>query len=873
MPTATPRELPDDVLEASHPADGRRHASRPHDDPEPGTSSRRARPRAEPAFTGAADAPLALLPLLQPALLLISGALVVLMLWSGREILVPLTLGALLAFVLDPLVDRLARRHVPRAVAVGVVVTGAVLAIGASSVFVAGQAMSLGRDVPTYQATMQTKLRALRQQMSGRGVLDDMGRMIEVISDELDATRRALVAHTGAAPERRAMRVEIAPSRPSALQALGQWLEPVLAPAASAGLVLLFLLFILLDRNDLRDRALRLFGGDLLRSTAALKEASERVSRYLTMQLLVNAGYGMALAAGLALIGVPGALLWGALGGVLRFIPYVGPMFATVGPLLLAFAIDPGWQLLLSAAALILALELVINNVVEPWVYGSSTGLSPTALLVSAAFWTGLWGPVGLVLATPLTVLIVVMGRHIPRLQWLDLLLGSAPAFDPATRLYQRLLAGDIEEATQLAIDQARQQGPQGFYGGTGMPVLRLATDVRHQATRTEQRHRLTQGLAQMLDELAEDFPPPRPASAASGDPSQPGADVVCIGGRWQADALAARMCAHALSLQGVAARALPPSAVLAERLADAPLAQVRLVVLGYFDPDSATHARYVCRRLRRRWPQLRIILARWQGAPLPGETDAGVPRPGSGTVDASPPMDLQAMGVDALVHSLDEAVLQVHAMGVSGPVPSGTTHPGAPSCDGLLDPALRPLLALAAQRTADLFDVATSRLLLWTEDGRLLEAASPEDVLGQAEASLRAPDALASQVAHSVRDTLQPVHIPDLARDARHAALAAGLQPAPRSCAGVPLRLPGQESRVVGLLWLSDSRPRSLHTAEMTLLQSLADDLMRQLADLHLLPPADPSPTPEPADKPPLSPQEPAHAPFRRFGARRLAT
>ncbi|MEY4415856.1 MAG: hypothetical protein RIQ53_3149 [Pseudomonadota bacterium] len=877
---------------------------------DPARDPPRANAPADEAPPAAAGTSAALPPLLQPALLLISAALVVLMLWSGREILVPLALGALLAFVLDPLVDRLARRQVPRGLAVGLVVTGTVLAIGASSVFVGGQAVALGRDMPTYQATMQTKLRTLRQQMSGRGVLDDLGRMIEVVSGELDATRRALVAHAGAAPERQALRVEIAPSRPSVLQALGTLIEPVLAPAASAGLVLLFLLFILLDRNDLRDRALRLFGGDLHRSTAALKEASDRVSRYLTMQVLVNSGYGLALAGGLALIGVPGALLWGALGGVLRFVPYIGPLVASVGPLLLAFAIDPGWQLLLSAALLVLTLEVLINNAIEPWLYGSSTGLSPTALLVSAAFWTGLWGPVGLVLATPVTVLIVVIGRHIPGLQWLDLLLGSTPAFDPATRLYQRLLAGDVEEATQLAIEQARQQGPQAFYGSTGMPVLRLAAAAAHQASGAEQRHRLLQGVAQMLDELAEDGPAPGPGMRADGPPPHPAeADVVCIGGRWQADALAARMCAHALALQGVTARALPPSALLAARLEQAPLARVRLVVLGYVDRDSTTHARYVCRRLRRRWPQLRIILARWDADDRPGPVEG---RPGptpvaafsrpwpAGMPPANEPDDpddptastARTLGADVVVRTLDEAVLQVHAMGSLNPraepdtpaaAPPGHDAPadagGPPATATLLDTALRPLLALTAQRSADLFDVAHSAVLLWADDGRLLCAADQDDVLGRIEPEPRdgtppepatppaAADALARDVAETVRTLRAPVHIDDVARDARHAALAAGLARAPRSCTAVPLR-PTAEAPPVGVLWLSDPRPRTLREAERALLQSLAAELMGQLTRLQAvslagigLPPeaaATPAAPATPATKPAAAPTAP---------------
>ena len=239
--------------------------------------------------------------------------------------------------------------------------------------------------------------------------------------------------------------MQIADKPPSAFQQAVAWIDAGSGPLANAGIVLVFVVLILLDRLDLRDRLLRLWGGSLHRSTDAMDEAGMRISKYLTMQLVVNVTYGIPMAAGLWFIGVPGALLWGAVAALMRFVPYVGPMISAVFPLALAFAVDPGWSMVLWTLALIVLLEMLSNNVVEPWLYGASTGLSAMSLMVSATFWTALWGPVGLIMSTPLTVCLLVIGRHLPRLRFLDVLLGSQPALDTPTRIYQRLLAGDVE--------------------------------------------------------------------------------------------------------------------------------------------------------------------------------------------------------------------------------------------------------------------------------------------------------------------------------------------------------------------------------------------------------------------------------------------
>lgn len=563
------------------------------------------------------------------ALTLLALALVIAGLYFGATILVPLALAVLLGFLLDPLVTRLRRWRWPRVLAVTAVMMCTVGVLGAASVFVGSQLLQIGKDLPTYQTTIQAKLRTLRQKVTGRDLLD-VSRVIAVVENELDATRRAL-EQPAARGREKPMRVQVEPAPPSPVRTLGTLIGPVLEPAANAGIVLVLTIFILLGRHDLRDRVLRLVGGELPRMTDAMGEAAERVSRYLAMQLLVNVGYGIPLAVGLALIGVPGAALWGLLAAALRFVPYIGPVIAAVFPLTMAFAVDPGWSMLLMTLGLVITLELIVNNLAEPWLYGASTGLAPVAVLVSAVFWTVLWGPIGLLLATPLTVCLVVMGRHLPHLQFLDVLFGAQPVFDPPTRLYQRLLAGEHDEAIELALRALKRCTLAEFYEQTALPALRLAATDRSLVS-VEHRQRVTTGMTAVLEALHDAVPPP----VARGGPT-----IWCVGARWQTDLLAAEMMAHLLACEGIAARALPASMLTPERLSPQALSGLRVVCLSSFSARPLAPARALCRRLQTLAPDARIVLAWWNA---PG--------------DLLKPGIAEPIGADAVAHSLPEALL-----------------------------------------------------------------------------------------------------------------------------------------------------------------------------------------------------------------------
>jgi len=737
---------------------------------------------------------------------LVAASLTIALLYFGRDLLVPFALAVLVSFVLDPLVARLRRWRLPRVLAVALVMLCTVAVVGATSVFVGSQVIELGHDLPTYQKTIRGKLRDLRQHLSGRGLFEDASRMMDVVGTEIKATQRAIDG-SARAPHPAPTRVQIDPTPLSPLQAIGEMLSPVLKPLAEAGVVLVFVLFILLERNDLRDRFLRLVGGDLHRMTDAMNEAAHRVSRYLTMQLLVNSAYALPMTLGLWLIGVPGALLWGVMAGALRFVPYVGPVIAAAFPLTMAFAVDPGWHMLLWTLLLIVSLELIINNLVEPWLYGASTGLAPVAVLVSAALWTALWGPIGLILATPLTVCLVVMGRHLPALGFLDILFGRGDVFDGPTRLYQRLLAGDVEEVCELADQQVQQSSLQSFYDDTAVAALRLAADDHARVANVEHRHRVAGGMAALISELRESHPVAAPDAAPQ---------VLCIGARWEADTMAADMLAHALSTDGLAAQLLPPAAVSAERLAALPLQGVQVVCLSYFSRQPETHARYVCRRLRRLRPDLHIVLVLWNAPAALLAADA-----------------IGALGADAVANSLVEATLRVKTwLAPSGvcasPLPVAADNDAARlqalADSGALAPAMRAAFDRTAQRVSDIFDTPLALVYLADDTRQVWHGASgADDAASLYEAAHES--ALCSQVVASEA----PLLVPDIERDPRFATDPSLQSDGLRFFAGAPLRVAA--GLAVGALCIVDRRPRSLTAREMRLLQAMADDLMKSMA------------------------------------------
>ncbi|CAN5380975.1 hypothetical protein BH09PSE6_BH09PSE6_21960 [soil metagenome] len=756
------------------------------------------------------------LPELKLMVGLVTGTVIVAALYFGRDVLMPLALALLLGFVLDPLVLRFKRLGLNRASAVAVTVLLAFGLLVMSGFFLGSQVTALSAQLPTYQSNIKTKLRDLRESSAKPGVFDGALRTFDTVRDEVDRATVPLTPAPNAAPST-TQRVQVVERSRTPMQQLLHWLEAGSAPLAMAGVTLVFVVLVLLDRLDLRDRLLRLWGSaSLHRSTDAMDEAGRRISKYLTMQLVVNISYGVPMAAGLWLIGVPGSILWGAVAAVMRFVPYLGPIISAIFPLTLAFAVDPGWHMLLWTIALIGLLEMLVNNIVEPWLYGSSTGLSAMSLIVAATFWTALWGPIGLIMSTPLTVCLLVIGRHLPRLEFLDVLLGSQPALDTPTRVYQRLLAGDVEEAIEVAHDTSTDGEVAGFYNLVGLPVLRMAASDHGSVATAEHRLRLVTGMDALIDDLIEQHPSPVATAPAS---------AVCLGGKWEVDSLSARMLTHALSLEGIAAERRPTPTLNADYIARLDLAHAQTVCILYFSPQPQVQARHLCKRIRRRWPDVNIVLGFWN-APVELLTEAAC----------------KELGADAVVTSISEAVMRVAYLAearstsesfVQAPVPEADAERVAALKDsGALDPRARALFDTTAKRAADIFDVPLAMVSLIDEESQLIRGAhgalpnaDPASPSVQG-AELNIPRSI-SMCGHVVAAG-KTVMVPDIARDLRFAGNPALKAKGLRFYVGAPLS--DAAGHIIGTLCLLDVRPRSFEPRELRLLEAMAADLMSVL-------------------------------------------
>lgn len=576
------------------------------------------------ARSAVAQAPPSRLPTLA------ASAATVAVLYFARDVFLPLAIAILLTFALAPLVSRLRRAGCPRSVAVIGTVTMAFLFLFAFSVVVAMQVSEVAQNLPTYQYNIVEKVRTLKEAGSESQILERLGRVMERISTEISRPETEARVSPEPRPEPEPLLVEIfSPQRP--IETLINIVTPLLGPLATAGLVIVVVIFMLFEREELRDRFIRLVGyGDLHRTTEALQDAGVRVGRYLLMQLVVNITYGIPLAIGLAWLGIPNAILWGMLAIVLRFVPYIGPVLAAALPLFLAFAAAPGWSLLAWTAVLFVVLELLSNNVVEPWLYGSRTGLSPLAIIVAAIFWAWLWGPVGLVLSTPLTVCLVVLGRHVPQFEFLDILLGNEPVLDPAERLYQRLLAGDPDEATDNAEEMLEEKYLVEFYDVVAIPALLLAERDRARSALTEaqttQIVASARSLVANLEEIAteeegeeDDSSTDAPESDDEGDeydlPSGDGKSVLCVGGRGALDDVTASMLSQVLWIQGADVASADHEALKPAKIRALSVEGRHAIVLTILGLESIRHAKFMARRLKRLAPAARIGLVLWQDA------------------------------------------------------------------------------------------------------------------------------------------------------------------------------------------------------------------------------------------------------------------
>ncbi|MDB5321732.1 MAG: tqsA 3 [Phycisphaerales bacterium] len=610
---------------------------------------------------------------------LASIAIVLGLLYFGQEVLIPLALAVLFSFLLAPVVSALERLRLGRVPSTLIVVFAALALVVGFGWIVEQRFAEIVTKLPDYRQSIQAKFQRLTRS----------GGMMETVRNELRQSVRdapttqvvaatqasattqssvAVVGGTSAAPPAPLQSapaasppplvrpspddpwaVRLYPKPATTLELIGEYLGKLLSPVATAGLVLVFIIFMLIGRENLRDRMILLAGGGRLHvTTQAFDDAATRIGRFLTAQSLINISYGVVIAIGLWLIditicggqgGFRTALLAGLICAVMRYIPYIGPWLGAAVPLALAFAAFPGNAVFFVTLAMFVGIEIFVSQAVEPHVLGSSTGVSPIAVLVAAVFWTWLWGPIGLLLSTPLTVLLVVMGKYVPQLAMLDVLLGEEPVLNPTTRIYQRLIAGDDEEAAELALEYLKERPLEAVYDQILIPALAEAESDWHRGKLDDARHVwIRQGLKEIVQALGEkqqadenkaasaatapeakdhtdDVPATSTADAPPARLPLPDGSIVnvrCLPAHDEADQIVGLMVAQVLGRRGYTVTVANADSLASEMAASCNPEDVDVVVVSALPPKAALHARYLLKFLTARGTDLKVVVGLW---------------------------------------------------------------------------------------------------------------------------------------------------------------------------------------------------------------------------------------------------------------------
>ncbi len=581
---------------------------------------------------------LPLVTLLVVCLLILSiGAILTL----GREVFIPVALAILLSFVVAPAVRLLQRLHAPHGLAVVVVVVTAFAGILALGFVFTSQLSGLAQDLPKYQETIAAKINALHSTLGASGTFDRaIGAFQELTKQVKDLAQTHEPQPTSPAEGGAGHPISVTiQNSGSFFEIASGVLTPLMQPLAMTAIVLIFTIFVLSQREDLRNRFIKLVGtDDLQHTTAVLDDVAQRLSSFFLTQLAVNAGFGLIIGLGLWKIGVPRPILWGIFAGILRFIPYVGAPTAALFPMILAVGVDPGWSMLLWTIGLFLTVEMLAANAVEPLLYGHSTGLSPVAIVLSATIWAFLWGPIGLVLATPLTVCLVALGRHVRHMEFFDILLGDTPALSAAEIFYQRMLAGDPSEAILQAREFLKERALSTYYDEVALEGIRLAhSDIARGRISPERQLVLRQSIIELIEHL-DNGRDPRPHGGAVGveaaaavmaagpdreasmivvtpeklKPDWRGpSPVLCLAAAESLDEIVARMVAQVLTKHGLLAGTADPKDVEAFKRDE--IAGVRMVCLSYVEPLSILHLRFAVRLVRRQFPGVVALLGIWR--------------------------------------------------------------------------------------------------------------------------------------------------------------------------------------------------------------------------------------------------------------------
>ena len=616
------------------------------------------------------------------------GVLAVAALYFARDVLIPITLAILLSFLVAPLANALLRIRLGHVASVFAAVLLSVSVIVLLASVIGTQLTDLVANGPHYEATIERKLDTAHNLTIGKldRLMGTAGQALQRVTEPQQQpspapppASRSAVAPSSDAQAPAAMPVVVREPVPTPFELARRFLTPAISPLETAFIVFVVTIVILLQRDDLRDRAIRLFGSrDLHRTTTVMDEAARRLSRYFVSQLGVNAGVGVVIGIGLSLIGVPSPILWGIMAALLRLVPYVGIWISAVLATALAAAVSPGWSMAIWSLALFVSVEVLVGQVVEPLLYGHSTGLSPFSVVVAAIFWSWIWGPIGLILSTPLTLCLLVLGRHVRRLEFLDVLLGDQPALTPIENFYQRALAGDPDEALAQAESLLRERSLCAYYDEVALKGLQLAAnDVQRGSVTAAQLARIestTNDLAEGLDSFPDRDPrldqpeenwaavgpsdersrlpvdeasverEARAKAAASegeagmgagqgtagntsdetgiqrerAERNRAGHQVLCIAGRGPLDQLATSLLLQLLGKHDLNCRSLPHEAASRTAIDTLDTSAVTIVCLFYLNIEGIpSHLRYLVRRVRQRLPDASIVVGLWpQGQP-----------------------------------------------------------------------------------------------------------------------------------------------------------------------------------------------------------------------------------------------------------------
>ncbi|MGB7916646.1 MAG: AI-2E family transporter [Rhodomicrobium sp.] len=558
------------------------------------------------------------------------------LLYLGRVVLEPLAIAVLLAFVLTPPIRRLRSLFLGRVTSV-IAVVGFALAILVALGFVMETQIShLAGEIPKYQQNIREKISSLNKALVSSGTLQQASSTLDSLASELGGkgpTSSSPQGQAGKANQQPApIPVEVQKPQSATLQTIEELLSPIIEPISMAGLLVLFLVFILFYREDLRDRILRLGGTrDLQTTTAAMNDAGKRLSRYFLIQASINGCFGLFIGAALWIMGVPNFILWGMLAGILRFVPYVGTPMAAVFPLALASAIDPGWSKVLETALLFFVAELITGQAIEPVLQGQQTGLSPVAIVLAQLFWTLIWGVPGLLLAVPITVCIAVLGRHVEALSFLGVVLGDEPALAPHEGFYQRVLAGDAIEVVDQAESQLEEQRLSDYYDAVAMKALALAEADAARGRLSDDRQaeilrvieNVVEDLEDYTDEDSKSKQDNQPAGKGNGasdkgsasDADKEASPILLIPAQSAVDQAASVLLADVLRKRGAAPSIMPRDQTRRASGSNALRTGARIICISSFERPraGALPARYLIRRWRRALPDARFLACFWR--------------------------------------------------------------------------------------------------------------------------------------------------------------------------------------------------------------------------------------------------------------------